>query len=134
MSSNRHRQAGFTLIELVAVITVLSLAGVGIAVGFSSMGRNQLFNEDLQAAAQLAQACADHIVGVRRNVGYAAATTANCSGLGAFNGYGPPTVTTFVPTSPNPCPTGATCTGFTISVGYGSNGASAQAVLMLTNY
>lgn len=126
-------QAGLSLIELVVVITVLSVASVSIAAGFAQLGRSQLLNEDLQAASQMAQACAEHLTASRRNTTYATMLT-DCSALGAFNGYGPPTVTTFAPAAGTTCPTGATCTGFLITAAYGANGASAQTRLMVVNY
>lgn len=126
-------QPGFSLIELVAVITVLSVASIGIAAGFAHLGRSQLLNEDIQAASQMAQACAEHLIASRRNNAYATMLT-NCTALGSFNGYGPPTVTTFAPAAGTTCPTGATCNGFLISASYGTNGASAQTRLMVVDY
>lgn len=132
MRARGFRQAGVSLIELVAVITLLAVASVGISSGFAQLGRSQLLDEDTQAATQMAQACAEHILASRRNNSYATAFV-DCSLLGAFNGYGPPTVGTFVPPA-DTCPAGATCRGVDVNAAYGTNGATARVRFMLVSY
>lgn len=128
----RHRQSGFSLVELVAVIMVLSIVGVGLASGFAHLGGSLLLNEDAQGAAQQAQACADHILGSRRNRGFAM-TFANCAALGPFNGFGPPTVTNWAPAVPA-CPAGSACTGYEVTATYGSTGAISRVRFFVVNY
>lgn len=120
----RPRDTGFSLVELVIVIVVLSVVSVGLASGFAHLGSSLVLNEDAQAAAQQAQACAEHILGSRRNRGYAV-TFPDCSALGAFNGFGPPTVTNWAPTAPA-CPAGSACTGYEVTATYGSTNAFAR--------
>lgn len=127
----RPYHSGFSLIELVMVIVILGIASVSIASGYTQLGRSLLLNEDAQAAAQQAQACAEHILISRRNRGYAARFT-DCAALGAYNGYGPPTVTTWAPAAPA-CPVGATCAGYEVAASYGATNATARVRFFVVN-
>lgn len=129
--ARRHCQSGFSLIELIMVIVILGIASVSIAAGYTQLGRSLLLNEDAQAAAQQAQACAEHLLASRRNLGYAA-MFGDCSLLGAYNGYGPPAVTTWVPVAPS-CPGGAACTGYEVTATYGTSGATSRARFFVVN-
>lgn len=124
--------AGFSLLELVMVILIVGIASAGIASAYTQLGRSLLLNEDAQVAAQQAQACAEHILGSRRNRGYAQ-TFASCAALGAYNGYGPPTVTTWAPVAPA-CPLGSTCTGYEVTATYGTTGATTRVRFIVVNY
>jgi prepilin-type N-terminal cleavage/methylation domain-containing protein len=57
---------GFTLIELIIAIVVVAIAAVAIGSAFAYMSRSQVLSVDLQTASQLAQECAEHIVGRAR--------------------------------------------------------------------
>lgn len=61
------RQRGFTLIELVAIIVLLGIVGTAILGMFGQVGRSLVTNQDTQTGAQLAQACAEHIMTLRRS-------------------------------------------------------------------
>lgn len=77
---NRFR--GFTLIELVAIIVLLSVAAVTIFPMFAQTGRSIATNQETQTGAQLAQACAEKIMALRRGAGgYAAIVTGNNTGV-----------------------------------------------------
>lgn len=128
----RRRQHGFSLIELVMVIMILGIASVGLASGYTQLGRSLLLNEDAQAAAQQAQACAEHILASRRNRGYAQRFN-DCAALGAFNGYGPPAVTTWAPNAAQ-CPAGFTCAGYEVTATYGTTGATSRVQFFVVNY
>jgi prepilin-type N-terminal cleavage/methylation domain-containing protein len=54
---------GFTLIELIIAIVVVAIAAVAIGSAFAYMSRSQVLGTDLQRASQIAQECAEHIVG-----------------------------------------------------------------------
>jgi len=60
---------GFSLIELIIVIVVVAIAAVAIGSAFAYISRSQGLNANLQAATQLAQECAAHIVGSARKPG-----------------------------------------------------------------
>lgn len=83
---------GFTLIELIIAIVVVAIAAVAIGSAFAYMSRSQVLSSDLQRASQIAQECAEHIVGLRRKPGsYASvvpvgANSAICNGLPAITG------------------------------------------------
>jgi len=80
---------GFTLIELIIAIVVVAIAAVAIGSAFAFMTRSQVLSSDLQRASQIAQECAEYIVGRARKPGtYAsvapvAANSAICNGLPA---------------------------------------------------
>lgn len=54
---------GFTLIELIAAIVVVAIAAVAIGSAFAYITRSQVLSQDLQRASQIAQECAEHIIG-----------------------------------------------------------------------
>lgn len=63
------RRAGFSLLELVMVIVIVAIAAVGIGSGFAYIARAQAMSADLQRASQIAQECADYIIGLGRKPG-----------------------------------------------------------------
>ncbi|WJW75530.1 type II secretion system protein [Thiohalobacter sp. IOR34] len=84
-----NRSGGFTLIELVMVIMLLSIAALPIAIQFTQMVSSLGTDREIQTAAQLAQAGAEQTLGNRRLGGYASVpvgTTTETLG-GNFSGY-----------------------------------------------
>lgn len=73
----RRGEAGLSLIELVIVIVVLAIAVVAIGSAFMHSSRSLRLNEDLQRAWQMAQECADHVVGSARKPGAFTAVSLN---------------------------------------------------------
>jgi len=68
---------GFTVVELIIAIVVVAIAAVAIGSAFAYMTRSQVLSTDLQRASQIAQECAEHIVGRGRKPGsYAAVPSA----------------------------------------------------------
>ncbi|NJD36058.1 MAG: type II secretion system protein [Betaproteobacteria bacterium] len=141
-----HRQPGFTLIELVFVMIIISVGLVGLISLFSSSATSLSTNETLQKATQYAQECAEKLMSTRRSNGFSwfETNTFNCSnpftttvtGNGATDTY---TSTTGVGAngvcnghSPCPCPTGLTCRDIGIEVRSGSLYSSIT--VMLVNY
>lgn len=61
------RARGFTLVELIAVIVLLSIMGTIMLGLFGQVGRSLVTNQETQTGAQLAQACAEHIMTLRRS-------------------------------------------------------------------
>jgi len=70
MSAKRN---GFSLIELIIVIVVVAIAAVAIGSAFAYMSRSLALNANLQTATQIAQECADHVMGLGRKPGTYAA-------------------------------------------------------------
>jgi prepilin-type N-terminal cleavage/methylation domain-containing protein len=58
---------GYSLIELIIVIVVLSIAGAAFATMFVQLPRSLVLDEDVQTASQLAQARAEEILSDRRH-------------------------------------------------------------------
>lgn len=78
------RSGGFTLIELVAIILLLSVAGTAILALFGQVGRSLATNQDTQTGTQAAQACAEQMMAFRRSplpgYGYANVVVGNNTG------------------------------------------------------
>ncbi|MBI3775353.1 MAG: prepilin-type N-terminal cleavage/methylation domain-containing protein [Gammaproteobacteria bacterium] len=126
---------GFTLIEVVATMLLLSVGAAGIIGMYGTVGRTLSGNQDMQTAVQLAQECSEYILAARRNntaVDYAGVTglTFCSAALPAMTGF---TVTTTItsPYAPTFCP--GTCKLVTIAVLKGAN-ALATSSLMLVDY
>lgn len=82
-----NRSYGFTLIELVVIIVLLSVAGTIILGLFGQVGRSLVTNQATQTATQAAQACAEQILAFRRSTvaGYGYANVAVGASTGACN-------------------------------------------------
>lgn len=63
---SRHRHAGFSLIELVTVLIVISVGLLGMASLFTTSNDSLGTNETLQKATQYAQECAENLITKRR--------------------------------------------------------------------
>ena len=133
-------QKGFTLIELVLVIIIISAASVPLFSLFSQASTSLLNNEDIQTAAQLAQERAERILSLRRSQGFdgvpdiAPGTGSITENLtGNFTGFTRITNITQPGTPPAGCPPGAICNLVAISVNRGGP-ALAQISLLLVNY
>ena len=132
----RRAAAGFTLLELVAVIIVISVGLAGLASMFAEGGRALVIGEDVQKAAQYGQECAERFVAVRRDLGFGSASisTALCDTPAPDTGF-TRTVTvppTYTGTSTSACPNSATCRDITITTTKGA--VSSVITLMLVSY
>ena len=65
---------GFTLIELVIVMLIVSAGLLGIATLFGNTSSSLSTNETLQQATQYAQECAERVIGIRRSLGFASSS------------------------------------------------------------
>ncbi len=65
------RCGGFTLLELILVIVLLSVAAVPILGGFNQVGRGLEVSQDGQIALQLVQEQAENLLADKRNLGFA---------------------------------------------------------------
>jgi prepilin-type N-terminal cleavage/methylation domain-containing protein len=86
---------GFTLIESIIVLVVMSIAAAAIISLQGNVFFGQSGNKDLEVGVQLMQECAEQVLAVRRQSqsAYASVTNSACSGLGNYGGFGVPVVT-----------------------------------------
>lgn len=125
----RHAASkGFTLIEAIIVLVVLSIAAVTVVQLAGTILNSQADNKTLQVGMQLMQECAEHVLATRRTSGYS--VTPSCSNLTAFTGFDAPTVTTD-PYTGTACPSGGTCKLVAISVAPTSGGGSMTPITVL---
>lgn len=126
------RAKGFSLIELVAVIVVISVAAVGFTAAYAPLVRSPQITQDIDFAAQLAARCAEHVLGQRRinaAVGFAGIAGNMCSALNA-NGF---TVSTAVSALVGgACPASRTCKAVVITATDGSTARTQD--LLVANY
>ncbi|WP_455203591.1 type IV pilus modification PilV family protein [Kaarinaea lacus] len=123
---------GFTLIELIMVIVLLSISSVGLISMFGQLGGSLAINSDIQTATQLAQECGEHILSARRRFGYDLGGVSDCSTLSAFNGFGPAAVTITDPYAGSACPASAACKIVAINASYDTGAASVS--LLIVDY
>ncbi len=128
------KQQGFTLLELVMVITLIAVASIPILGQFSQASSMLLTDEIIQTAAQLAQERAEGILADRRSNGYAAVLTGTTSDVltGAYSSYSR-TVTVTSPPGGSGCAVGATCKEVIIGVDH-SGRTRAELTFILVNY
>lgn len=121
---------GFTLVELVMVILVVTIAATGLITALSRLGEATLMSERAQTAAELVQSCAEHLLAARRNRGVAAMDT-NCGAVPGFSGSVVLTTPFVDPVCPEP--TGILCRRFRITATVPS-GHSSTMDLLIVNY
>jgi type II secretory pathway pseudopilin PulG len=130
------RPGGFTLVELVLVMLVISGGLIGLATVFGGSYRSLSANETLQQAAQYAQECAERVLSVRRDLGFTSTgiNSTMCDSPAMAAGF---TRTVTVPatttgTGTTACPSGTTCREVTVAVTNGSLSSSVS--VLLVNY
>lgn len=141
-----RRTAGFTLIELVLVMVIISVGLLGIARLFGNTSTSLSTNEIVQQAAQYAQECAEGAIARRRDSGFAwfASNTFSCGGNpGNFTRTANPVGSIYTGIAvgacngndPCPCPTGVSCRNVSITVTSTVNGSlSSFVTLVLVDY
>lgn len=127
--------AGFTLLELIAVIVILAVAAVPITGLFTKASLSLINNQRIQTATQLAQEQAELILGRRRNQGFAAIFPGSYPETlaGNYNGFTRTTTITQPVVPPAGCPAGALCDQVTVSVTSGA-AALSEITFVLVNY
>ena len=137
------RSRGFTLVESIVVLVVLSIAAVAIISMQGNIFYGQSGNRDIEVGVQLMQECAEQILVTRRQIGYASVDQDTCNSLGNYGGFGVPDVTVTandVTGTPSPCPGNVPCcisnsSTCTVSVTLSKTGASlTPVILQLVNY
>lgn len=127
------RQKGFTLIELVLVIVIITVASMPLFSLFTQATSSLLSNEDLQAAVQLAQEKAEDVLAQRRNQGFASVATGTTPEAGVYNGFNRTTVITQPSPAPAGCPGGSICNDVVVQVDKGG-AVLAEIRLLLVDY
>ena len=134
---------GFTLIELVIVMLIISAGLLGIASLFGNTSSALSTNEGLQQATQYAQECAERVVGIRRSSGFGSSSISStmCNTTADTPaGLLPPMATGFTRSvaittyngTGSPCPTGtANCKNVVVTVTKAP--LSAAITIMLVN-
>lgn len=130
LSWKRYGQRGFTLLEVILAIVLMSVASVSLVSIFGQLGRSLSITEDARSAAQMAEECGEYLLGLRRAQGYTMAGVVDCSALGDFNGVAPAAVVLTDPYSGPACPGAASCKHFQVSAGFGDAGAQIQLVVV----
>jgi prepilin-type N-terminal cleavage/methylation domain-containing protein len=132
------KSAGFTLIELVIVIVILTVGVVGIGSAFVYMSRSLGLNEDLQRSWQIAQECAEHVLAQAReprgsyaSVPVGSPSTA-CNSVPAVAGYTRTVNVTNMAAGSALCSAGWNCKQINISVTRGSITSTLN--FMVVNY
>lgn len=124
MRADMRPATGFTLIELVIVMIIISVGLLGLTSLFSNTSTSLSTNERLQQAAQYAQECAERAIATRRGQGFAwfATNTFTCgtapTGFTYSNaGSTPPLVGSLYNGTGNPCPSGTlNCRNINVTV------------------
>jgi prepilin-type N-terminal cleavage/methylation domain-containing protein len=135
-----RRESGFTLIELVLVMLVISAGLLGLTKLFSRTSTALSTNETLQQAAQYAQECAEQVILKRREKAFlwADITPTMCDTNAPLTGTGfarTVTVNGFVVGTSDPpsaCPNARSCKNISILVTKGT--VNANVTLMLVDY
>ena len=83
----RRRQDGFTLFETVLVIALLTAVSLGIMAMQPQVFKTQTTGRDQFVGFELTRACAERLLAVRRNTGYASVTNSLCNGMGGVGGF-----------------------------------------------
>lgn len=103
---------GFTLVELVLVMIVISVGAVGMTRLFGNMSKSLSANEILQQATQYAQQCAEAVLATQRDQGFSwfASNTFSCGNNPTnFTVTTNPVGALYTGTNVGPCPNGVSC-------------------------
>ena len=144
-----RRAHGFTLIEMVVVMLIISGGMLGITSLFSNTAKSLSTNETLQQATQYAQECAERVMATRRNLGFDwfatnkidAATQTSCSTNPSgftrtvkLNPLFTATPNYYTGTGSTACPNGTNCRDVSITVTSTANASLTSAITLLLVY
>jgi prepilin-type N-terminal cleavage/methylation domain-containing protein len=135
--------SGFTLLELVAVIVMASIAMAGAARLWSNANRGLEQAADAQRLSRYAQECAERVIQTRKDYGFTSTLINNAMCDPAPTSY-IRTVTVpaiSVGTTTTACPNGASCRDIVVKACAGTSGTScpstavtASVTVMLVSY
>jgi type II secretory pathway pseudopilin PulG len=92
--ARRRLQRGFTLLETILVIGMLTLVSLGILSMQPQVFKTQTNGRDQFVGFELMRACAERLLAVRRATGFGSVTSSLCNGMGGVGGFASnPTVT-----------------------------------------
>ena len=134
---NKRLRYGFSLIELVMVIVVISVGLLGISSLFVKSTDSLDKNEIIQQAAQYAQECAERALTKHRALGFDQFTPFDCGVNPAGFNYStatstPPLVGTAYSGTGSPCPTGTNnCRDINIRVTSTNDAALYSAITLM---
>lgn len=122
---------GFSLVELVMVIVILSVAAVAILGRFTQVSSSLSLNENIQTAGQLVQEKAEQILAEARSGQFSSIVTTPAQNLtGNYAGYTRSvTVSGYAGAG---CPSGASCKQLVVDAGRGGS-KDAEVALLLVN-
>jgi len=135
-----RRAAGFSLIELIIVMVIISVGILGMTSLFSTSLTSLSTNETLQQATQYAQECAESVMATRRNLGFSwfASNTFSCgTNPSGFTRTQNPVGSLYTGNGTGACPSTTTlnCRDVSITVTSTTNAAlSSTITLMLVDY
>lgn len=129
------RQRGFSLIELVIVMLIISGGVLGLAGAFGNAAKSLTINESLQQAAQYGQECAEKALANRHDNGFAGmaafACDANPAGYTRVAAVG----AVYTGTAVSACPNSIQCRDIVITTTSTSNGTlNSSITVMLASY
>jgi prepilin-type N-terminal cleavage/methylation domain-containing protein len=123
-------QQGFTLIESVVAMVLLSIVSVVIISLNGNLFLNSSDMRGLHQSTQLLQSCVDQVMAIRKSSGFAA--TFHCDELNALNtGF---TLSVSLKPTPDYCPSGLQCKQVLISVNKTGLSGGNPASVLLVNY
>ena len=123
-----HIGRGFSLIELVIVMLIVSAGLLGIASLFGTTSNSLSTNEAVQQASQYARECAERVMGIRRSLGFSSTSISNtmCNTTAdtpagqmpvMASGFSRTVAVTIYNGTGSPCPTGtANCKDVVVTV------------------
>jgi len=133
-----RRAVGFSLIELIIVMVIISVGILGMTSLFSNSLKALSTNETLQQAAQYAQECAENVMAKRRNLGFSwfATNTFSCgTNPSGFSRTQNPVGNLYTGTGTGACPTALNCRDVNITVTSTTTATlSSSITLMLVDY
>lgn len=135
--------AGFTLLELVAVMVMISVAMVGVGRLWSNANSGLEKAANAQLLSRYAQECAERVIQTRKDYGFTSnlinSTVCDPAPASYIRTVTVPATSTGTATSA--CPNGATCRDITVKVCAGTSGTScpstsvtASVTVMLVSY